>query len=723
MVGNLEVLMGAPRVVRLLSLSALYLLLSPAATAQSNVRLTAFKSEASLRNYFRDIVRDRLEYIRQEESKRCRGEELTINRRKSRLPSTVVTGLVREAKGKTPVAGARIWGGLNRITLTGPDGRFRLEIPLRDSREPIIVRIAGVGYHLRYFVVQAGDAVDVVAPMCVVPYQLEEMVTTGQAPSVTNTQHAGVDEGGIVKLHGNHLVILRRGRLFTVAIGDTTLRPVAAVDAYDPSLDPEDTEYDEMLIYRDKVIVLGVSYARTTAELGIFRIDAEGGLRYLTTYQFKAHDYYSSRNYASRLIGSMLVFYTPYYLGVNLTDPLSVMPAIRQWGILKDRARFEPLVTPQSFYRTDWRPSPREWVVVHTVTQCDLDYEPLRCTASAVTGGADRSFYVSPRAVYVWSGQGGETDGMPNAALLRFGIGQQERPGAMAVQGSPIDQFSFLEGDDGWLNVLVQSQRRGDAMWRAECRVGDLALLRVATRDFGETLRQTRQAEYRGLPRVTGVVNNRFVGDHLLYGAGNGWVNRIDTATLLVVPVAGGRVTRLPLPHGADRIEVMGKDAAVIGASDQDLLFTGVALGNKPELVQRLTLPGASQGELRSHGFFYRADGKDGGVIGLPYRGGGEPGWKHLIEGSAGIVFVENRGDRFTQLGVLEAGAVDTTWGKDCKSWLSCVDWYGNARPLFIGQRIFALMGYELVEGVLKDQRIEVVRRLDFGAQPPAPPR
>src|SRR5687768_12798599 len=42
--------------------------------------------------------------------------------------------------------------------------------------------------------------------------------------SITNNQHAGVDEGGIVKLHGDHLVILRRGRLFTVKIGDNSLR-------------------------------------------------------------------------------------------------------------------------------------------------------------------------------------------------------------------------------------------------------------------------------------------------------------------------------------------------------------------------------------------------------------------------------------------------------------------------------------------------------------------
>ena len=58
------------------------------------------------------------------------------------------------------------------------------------------------------------------------------------AESVTNTQHAGVDEGGIVKVHGDHLVILRRGRLFTVRIGDGSLSPVASLDAYAPDVNP-----------------------------------------------------------------------------------------------------------------------------------------------------------------------------------------------------------------------------------------------------------------------------------------------------------------------------------------------------------------------------------------------------------------------------------------------------------------------------------------------------
>src|SRR5690242_19336950 len=56
------------------------------------------------------------------------------------------------------------------------------------------------------------------------------------ADSVTNVQHAGVDEGGIVKLHGDYLVILRRGRLFTVKAED--LRPVSMHDAYGPGIDP-----------------------------------------------------------------------------------------------------------------------------------------------------------------------------------------------------------------------------------------------------------------------------------------------------------------------------------------------------------------------------------------------------------------------------------------------------------------------------------------------------
>ena len=50
------------------------------------------------------------------------------------------------------------------------------------------------------------------------------------AESITNTQEAGVDEGGIVKAAGDYLIVLRRGRLFTVRLGDQDLQPVSMID-------------------------------------------------------------------------------------------------------------------------------------------------------------------------------------------------------------------------------------------------------------------------------------------------------------------------------------------------------------------------------------------------------------------------------------------------------------------------------------------------------------
>jgi hypothetical protein len=42
------------------------------------------------------------------------------------------------------------------------------------------------------------------------------------------------------------------------------------------------------------------------------------------------------------------------------------------------------------------------------------------------------------------------------------------------------------------------------------------------------------------------------------------------------------------------------------------------------------------------------------------------------------------------------------------------VDWYGNARPLFLRGRIFALLGYEIVEGTLTDGRMRETRRVNY---------
>jgi hypothetical protein len=65
-------------------------------------------------------------------------------------------------------------------------------------------------------------------------------------------------------------------------------------------------------------------------------------------------------------------------------------------------------------------------------------------------------------------------------------------------------------------------------------------------------------------------------------------------------------------------------------------------------------------------------------------------------------------------MGELEASALRTS-RDGCRA--SCVDWYGNARPIFLRGRIFALMGYEIVEGNVREGRIEERGRATFAPQ------
>jgi hypothetical protein len=121
------------------------------------------------------------------------------------------------------------------------------------------------------------------SPMAAQEAASAEMVVTGSRASsdkITNTQEADVDEGGIVKKRGDLLVILRRGRLFTVSIAGGQMRPVDHINAFPPGITGGGDWYDEMLISGDRVIVIGYSYARGGTEVNRFRLSPDGRLRF-----------------------------------------------------------------------------------------------------------------------------------------------------------------------------------------------------------------------------------------------------------------------------------------------------------------------------------------------------------------------------------------------------------------------------------------------------------
>jgi hypothetical protein len=634
----------------------------------------------------------------------------------------VITGRVANERG-CPVADVLVRiERLNVGALTGADGTYRLVVPA--ALTGVAARVTPSDHRLepasRPVTLWPG-ARRTVNFQVKTRWMLYEDVVLVPDESITNNQHAGVDEGGIVKRHGDYLVILRRGRLFTVAVGGGGLRAVSMVNAFPPGSDP-DGWYDEMLVSGDNVLVIGYSYDLGGTEINLFRIDREGRLHYAETYHLRSDDYYSPRNYTSRLIGTRLVMYAPIDARAYYADVDEWMPAMRRWHTGAGEDEFRRILRPEHIYRSGLPLHYRDDVTLHSVTRCELGRGRPRCEATAVLGPEGRVFYVSPTAVYVWTSDWAKEEGRAPSTVYRVPL-DGSPPAALGVEGSPVSHLSFLESDDGHLNVVTHSHAEGDGMWNAMFNGGDVRLLRVPIRHFGNGGSVAPEGSYRTLPapRDSGYAfHTRFVGRHLLYGVGSGWGYAGSTpGTLYAVPWSGGGVTELPLPHGVDRVEVMGPGAVVVGTDATDLHFTGIRLDGTPHAVQRHVHPGAQQGEERSHGFFYRADAPDQGVIGLPIKGPGELAYGHVFGESAAVLFVENRGASFRALGELGSSSASTEDDTDgCIA--SCVDWYGNSRPIFIGDRILALMGYEIVEGAVVDGRIREVRRISF-APPPAP--
>lgn len=543
----------------------------------------------------------------------------------------------------------------------------------------------------------------------------EPAAAPGGDESITNTQEAGVDEGGIVKTHGEHLVVLRRGRLFSARLGeDGELAPLSMA-----SVVPDGASggwYDEMLIHGDTIIVVGFNYQESGTEIGLFDIDADGAITRRSTHYLRSDDYYSSRNYASRLVGDTLLFYMPLALAhLDGGDQVRLgLPATRDRG----RAEWRTIIEATQIHRpvqATLHPT------LHTVVACDLREPGLRCVAQGVLGPAGRTFYVSPRAVYVWVGpdpwEASLAAHPARAVVYRLPLGEG-RIGAMRVAGMPIDQLSFAERADR-LHVLVGAEGGGDAMWTAEGDRGALALMSVPLAGFEDGLGSAPRSAFTPLPGVVGyATQNRFVGEHVLFGS------YADPERLLYVhPYARqGETARVRLAHGAQRIEAIGARAVAIGASDEGLTFSAIDLAGTPRVAGTYTQASAAQGENRTHGFFYRGASETEGTLGLPVRYPREGRFAEYLHGSAGVLFLRvSQGDgvRFDALGTLDASGRTT----EDRCVASCVDWYGNARPIFYRGRVFALLGYELVEGRVEEGRVREIARTNlYDDQPAASP-
>jgi hypothetical protein len=360
-------------------------------------------------------------------------------------------------------------------------------------------------------------------------------------------------------------------------------------------------------------------------------------------------------------VDGKLVFYMPY--GVwryNGNEKRLHYPSALELDASGSFVKTRPLFSARDVFKpVDLPRSP----AFHTFVRCALpESGALDCEAKSVLASWSREHYVSPEYTFLWS----------NEHVYAFGM-KSFAASAHKASGQPRDQFSFKQVG-GTLHV-VTSKRTDDYQPLGV----ELLSLPIAEFDGSGAQQVTSSPLGDGY-----LMENRFVGDSVFVVTG-----RFEASTLVVRALGSGATSSRPLVNWVSRIEPLGTDKALVASAargenrlDLDVYDTkGTVLGG-------VKLPGLAEGETRSHGFFFKAHGDGGGTFALPViaeRGG----WGGVS--NIGFYGVAPAGT-VSQLGVASSSGDRGV----CET--SCVDWYGNTRPIFLRDRVFALMGSELAE-------------------------
>lgn len=570
--------------------------------------------------------------------------------------------------------------------------------------------------------------------------------------SITNNQVAAVDEGDIVKRIGDYLLVLQDGRIHVANFRTMALTDRIDVYRRDADGDPAGADwYDEMLVQGDHIIVTAYSYEDEATELSVFRLDqASGQVTRRGVFLISSEDYYDSDNYATRVVGDQLVLYSQFE-PEDLVDRRH-RPVIRRLGRAEDfdgrekggNAMLSATDIRQPVFAVE-EPS------VHMVSVCQLDRldrDDLPCDTTGFIAGEEAEMFVAGDNVYLattaasgrdlWDWASCRTPGRASTvspaaapgAVFRVplhGRGDTAEPDLLAVRGMVIDQFSMDQQASRFRMVSYwPSYRCGERSWPEREAIAP-ELTDQAVGSFTTRWRQPPEQRFTALPAAgEGVMESRFVGDWLLYGTRTRYGRPPATdddevaepASLVAVPLGQPRApVRLALGHEITRLESLGGDAIATGYRDEaGLTISYIDLGDSARVADQVLLARRFESEGRSHAFNATRDAAGNGFMGLPTVLRSEEADRYPWRSdNSQISFLSfGPGGNLADIGQVAptkpGSEEDEGESVDCE--VSCTDWYGNARPIFIDRMAYALLGTELVELRPAPDRVEVLRRL-----------
>lgn len=567
--------------------------------------------------------------------------------------------------------------------------------------------------------------------------------SSSEPSSITNVQTQGVDEGGIVKQVGRFLIVLQDGRLFVVDTRDGDQAGLSLASRTNVYRSPnQDTWFDELLTNGNRILVAGYSYREQASEITVLTIDDNGQLTREATYYISSNDYYDIENYATRLVNGNLVIYTP--LDISNVNPRVAMrwPVVRRW--VRDGDRRAVTTEGRSLFDGNdiYRPVQRVFQpMVHSVSVCPLGDlsagDELECRTTAFVGGGQREFFVSTTDIFLWvtpsqwdnvlardCARPGASSGSIPATVYQVPL-NGETPRALHARGVPTNQLALDSNTEEFRALLT---------WNVGPCAGNAPSAQV--RYFHAPLNTFRTTPMEASPNryvqapspEAGQYEVRYTRTHVVYGGRTGWSSyppqaneTLPSSRVIALPLANpSAATVVQAPHNIIRLERAGNNAILSGyRTDRGLSLSVLDLEGTPRIVSTQVLDGRYESEGRSHAFNALVGADDSGIMGLPtvtrtWEGGR---WWFRSRASDISYLTLNSAGRLTWAGQLVARQDAQDPNYRCE--VSCVDWYGNTRALFIGSRVFGLSGTELIEGALTSGRIRETRRLNLSSPPP----
>ena len=274
-----------------------------------------------------------------------------------------------------------------------------------------------------------------------------------------------------------------------------------------------------------------------SVRIAVFRLDtATGHLARQGVFYMSSNDYYSSSNYATRLIGDNLVIYTPFQRRRH--DPATFKwPVVRRWRSDDERQvdidrRSRPLFDAAEIYRPvrAGRGSDRPHRLGLPAGRGRLGARPRmphhrlhRPEHVAMVRDRERRLPVDgSRATIIPTIRRPATapptfeESYEPALLYRVPV-DGAAPGLVGARGLPPDQFS-LQASGGRFHALLKDRPRYCNNERStEAR---LTYLDFPLASFGATVRDVAPDRYTPLPGVKShFIANRFTDRYLVYGS------------------------------------------------------------------------------------------------------------------------------------------------------------------------------------------------------------